>query len=259
MLSSVLSTILLAAVAATTPIKGSSFITIGQKPADGEIYWTGDRLVGHYGEKDYGWNNNCRVLDWGGRWNTPDGSKKNNALVECILRERKVAWDVRKLGHELDCASGNNREQQCTREHSESKSLEQSVDFGFKSEGFSMGVLFKTTLTTSDSKLFSFTDKCWRSEGRFCTIGGKALIEYEMYIGWVHWDSWRYPSSKTGPQWLNAGNEGGGMWDYRNYNKYAYDGGRETGWYTWAGTDADCDVYGQTNDYELQCSLAKSP
>lgn len=245
-----LSSLFLLAAAAAFPAK-TEMILMGDKPDN--VYNTGDFLIGHYGkEHDYGWNNNCRVLEWGGAWNTPDGSHKKNALVECLHKERKVAYDVRKIGQELDCTDNDTRSLSCSIEHTDSESTLVEVSAGIESEGFSMGSKFSSTKTTSDSLTFSATNSCDKP-GRLCNIGGKAMIEYDMYIGWVHWDSWRYPDSGSGPQWINAGDDGAGMWDYRYYQKHSYDGNRESGWYRWRASDDDCNVYGQNADYALDC------
>lgn len=245
-----LSLLFLASAVAAIPA-GNNFAIVGDAPK--EIFWVGEKLYGHYGEEtDYGWNNNCRVLKWGARWHTPDGSKKSNALVECIHKERSIAYDVRKIGPELDCVAGSKDERSCTRQHSESSSVEVEVSAGIEGEGFSLGSKFKSTETTSDSQTFTYKVSC-EDQGRQCEIGGKAMIEYDMYIGWVHWDSWRYPDDGSGPQWINAGNDDHGMWDFRTYQKHAYDADKQTGWYHWAGSDDDCNVYGRSADYALKC------
>ncbi|CAN3352830.1 hypothetical protein DICA3_A01772 [Diutina catenulata] len=246
-----LSSLFLLAAAAAFPAK-TEMISMGHQPAD--IFWVDDKiLVGHYGkEHDYGLNNNCRVLEWGGAWNTPDGSHKKNALVECLHKERKVAYDVRKIGRELDCTDNDSKSLSCSIEHTDSESTSVEVSAGIEYEGFSAGSKFSSTKTTSDSLTFSATNSCDKP-GRSCEIGGKAMIEYDMYIGWVHWDSWRNPDQGKGPQWINADNDNRGMWDFRTYQKHAYDADMQTGWYHWAGSDDDCNVYGRAAEYASKC------
>ncbi|CAN3474004.1 hypothetical protein DICA1_A01816 [Diutina catenulata] len=256
-----LSSLFLLAVAAALPAKPE--ISIPGKPTmeiqggDPQTYhWNNGKLDGYFdNDQNYHWyglNNNCRVLNWGGAWNTPDGSHKKNALVECILEQKSVAHDVRTLGEPVNCPDGIAKEVTCRLEHTESETTSEGVDIGFDLEGFSMSAKTSYSKTTSDTEESTFKLTCTKP-GRQCAIGGKALIEYDMYIGWVHWDSWRYPDEGKGPQWINADNDDRGMWDFREYKKYNYDPVKATGWYKWAGSDDDCEVQGQRGDYASKC------
>ncbi|CAN3357347.1 hypothetical protein DICA3_C10066 [Diutina catenulata] len=216
---------------------------------DGQVFFVVD-------EKDYGWNNNCYVSEWGKPWSTKDGDVKKDAWVVCLKAERRLARDVRKLS-ETNCVKDEVSSKSCTVEDSNTETFEEGANFGVSGEGFSAGFEFKFSQSKTHKNSQSFEQKCTGNQLKICHVGGPAYIEYDFYAGWVHWNSWRYPDSESGPQWEDAGDWYGGMWDRDElHQKYNADAQLDSGWWSWKAAGDACDRF--SSDYNTPCSVAKN-
>ncbi|CAN3369859.1 hypothetical protein DICA0_E20252 [Diutina catenulata] len=203
-------------------------------------------------EIEYGWNNNCYVGHFGGKKTGEDGVERTDAWVVCMKAQRRLARDVRKVS-DTPCGKHDVSSKSCTISKSETKSFEESVEIGLSLEQFTGKTSFKATQSKTESISQTFEQKCdGAARHRTCEVGGPALIEYDVYAGWVDFESWRYPEEEKGPQWLNAGDNYGGMREGNEMHQlYNEDAHMSSEWHKWKLYDDDCNLV--TGKYASNC------
>ncbi|CAN3503812.1 hypothetical protein DICA1_F10726 [Diutina catenulata] len=206
-------------------------------------------------EVDYGWNNNCYVGAWGKKKVGNDGVERTDAWVVCMKAERRLAHDVRKVS-ETFCVEGENSSHTCTVEESETKSTEEGLSLGFDLKGFTSSLGFSATQEKTHAGSQTFEQSCTGNEVHLCEIGAPSVIEYDIYAGWVNFESWRYPEEEAGPQWWHAGDNYEGMWaKHEMHQLYNNDQLMGSSWYNWKLQGDACNLV--PGKYNAQCEVKK--